>query len=312
MSQRNAKSPETMLPAHSIAKISCLVLFDYAAAFPSVIHMWIRMVLHAVQAPTALIYAFEHIYFSNIAIMKANGTFMEMFDVTRGVLQGDPLSAMFFNLAIDPLLWAFSKIVINPGLGTILACADDIGAALQELNTVKAISKVFKTFQRISGLALKPSKCLLILTSVVCSEHNIRIVRQWLRENIPEWADMNISDKGKYLGIYLGPKAGSVQWIAPVCKYRARVDLVASAHLPTSLSIAEYNSKCSSVLGYVAQFVPLPPKFRHSELGCIHKLLHMPNNSFSYDAVMHMEKVFGLKIASIFANSCGAIVRAAY
>ena len=160
MSQRNAKSPETMLPGHSIAKISCLVLFDYAAAFPSVIHMWVRMVLHAVQAPTALIYAFEHIYFSNIAIMKANGTFMEMFDVTRGVLQGDPLSAMFFNLAIDPLLWAFSKIVINPGLGTILACADDIGAALQELNTLKAISKVFKTFQRISGLGLKPSKCL--------------------------------------------------------------------------------------------------------------------------------------------------------
>jgi hypothetical protein len=53
-------------------------------------------------------------------VIIINGTISEPFKVSRGVRQGDPLSCLLFNLAIEPLANSIRKSNINgyqiPGL----------------------------------------------------------------------------------------------------------------------------------------------------------------------------------------------------
>ena len=70
------------------------------------------------------------------AYMAVGGAFEFLFQVLNGVLQGCPLSGSMFVLAIDPLLFQFSKYIHAPKLGRVCACADDVGAALRELNSL--------------------------------------------------------------------------------------------------------------------------------------------------------------------------------
>ena len=53
---RNVANPECMFPPPpSVANIACSVLFDFAAAFPSVLQAWLLSVLQAIQAPVGFI-----------------------------------------------------------------------------------------------------------------------------------------------------------------------------------------------------------------------------------------------------------------
>ncbi len=107
-----------------------------------------------------------------------------------------------------------------------------------------------------SGLTLKPAKCILIPLACTCSGANVGRIRAWLRENIPGWADFNICDMGKYLGIFVGPKAGDNNWAAPIAKFMTRTKEVAAERLPFELAASRSASRAVSVMQYVAQFVP--------------------------------------------------------
>jgi len=112
-----------------------------------------------------------------------------------------------FNFAIDPLLWILQKTIVLPSLGKALACADDIGVALQELIQLIALASTFELFEKVSGLKLKPRKCVLILTSIECNAYNVGRVRAWLQIHVPAWENIQIANTAKYLGVFLGPGA---------------------------------------------------------------------------------------------------------
>ena len=80
------------VPPHSVANIACSVLFDFAAAFPSVFQAWLLLVLKAIQAPEGFINTFTSMYSENHAYSRNQGGLVLMFKVFSGVLQGCPLS----------------------------------------------------------------------------------------------------------------------------------------------------------------------------------------------------------------------------
>ena len=123
-----------MLPPHSVANIACSILFDFAAAFPSVFQDWLLSVLlaMAIQAPAGFINTFISMYSENHAYTRNQGGLVLMFKVFSGVLQGCPLSGALFNVGIDPPFLDVGQ----PGLGKVLACAHDIGAALRSLQAL--------------------------------------------------------------------------------------------------------------------------------------------------------------------------------
>ena len=63
-------------------------------------------------------------------------------------------------------------------------------------------------YEKVIGLTLKPSKCVLIPLSTASCEHNVGVIQEWLSKVVPEWGHFKIANSGKYLGIYLGPGAG--------------------------------------------------------------------------------------------------------
>ena len=208
----------TFCPPTRFANLACTLLVDFAAAFPSVLQSWLLSVLRAVNALIGFINIFISMYSENNAYTRSQGGLVFLFKVFSGVLQGCPWSGALFNVGIDLLLWCFSSTIVQPGHGKVFACAEDIGAALNNLRGLIPCAKLLNMFRKISGLTSKPSKCVMILTFVVCSEQNILAVRNWLNDNIPEWKDMNITACGKYLGFYIVPEAGKHSWLSPMSK----------------------------------------------------------------------------------------------
>jgi hypothetical protein len=56
-----------------------------------------------------------------------------------------------------------------------------------------------------------------------------------------------------YLGIYMGPAAGSVQCLVPIAMFKRRCVKIHSHKLPGWIACREYSSKAVSALLYVGQ-----------------------------------------------------------
>ena len=106
-----------------------------------------------------------------------------------------------------------------PGLGRVFACADDIGAAISALHHLLPLARLFNLLRKVTGLTVKPSKCVMILTSITCTEQNIGHIRNRLHNNIPEWENMAVNSFGKYLGFCSWPFGWSPQLARPHCSF---------------------------------------------------------------------------------------------
>ena len=153
----------------------------------------------------------------------------------------------------------FKLHIEDAGIGRVRACADDIGATLHQLQHISVLHKLFESFRKVSGLTLKPKKCNLILTVCSPTESTLSIIHAWFRVNCPAWSNFQVCDTAKYLGFFLGPKAGKKQWVAPLAKFSERYKEVAARGLPLGLVGPEYSCKVVPVLGYVGQLA-LPPE----------------------------------------------------
>jgi len=294
-----------------IKMIPILVLFDFAAAFPSISHAWLRAVLVAVNIPRGLLNLFNKLYSKNEAYMCSHGCIKWLFTVLSGVLQGCPFSGSLFVIAMDPLLHMFKTHIESQGLGLIRACADDIGASLSRLDALCILHKLFCQFQVVSGLTLKAKKCILILTSVHKSVNNIAFIKAWFHSFLPDWKDFEIVDKGKYLGVYLGPLSGSIQWQAAIAKFQARIHEIYSLSLPKGLAVARYTGRAVAVLGYVAQIVHPPPHIKKIELAAAGKVLGLCTNALTASTLFAMEAMGGFKLVQPSVMMTASMIRAA-
>ncbi len=146
-------------PCAHLPLIPILPLFDFMAAFPSVIHEWIFLCLRHRGFPIGFINFILAIYHQASAFAFINGRLQFLFPFLSGVLQGCPASAFLFNSSLDPFLNHFSEIVRTRS-GILRVCADDVGAALRTLRCLRLLFPVFQCAQDLAGLTLKPVKCV--------------------------------------------------------------------------------------------------------------------------------------------------------
>jgi len=296
---------------HHNYHIALLAFFDFASAFPSILHGWIMLVLEARRFPRGFISFIECLYWMNAAVTFCNGKMQLLFWYLSGVLQGCPASAFIFDLCLDPFLAAFDSVIPAKGRGVFRACADDIGAALNSHKSLLHLYDIFETAQLVAGLTLKPSKCNLVPTSLPFSPEARKFLIEWLSKHIPKWVQFQILPCAKYLGFMLGPSAGEAQWKSVFRKFSQRVDMISNTHSPTSTSIHSYNAHCVSLLGYIAQLVPLPQSFEVIERRSIHKIMHLATNSMTMNEFMHLDQFNLLPIKSCRASCLSAQIRCA-
>ena len=106
------------------------------------------------------------------------------------------------------------------------------------------------------------------------------IIKNWLLQNIPGLVNLQICAQAKYLGIYIGPKLGGINWEAPMNKFLTRTAEIANMRAPLPYACSLFQSKALSVLGYVAQVCKPPCAFKVLELRAANQILRLATTSF--------------------------------
>lgn len=176
-----------------------LAFFDVSTAFASVIHSWIFLLLRRAGWPVGLVNLIEGTYHNCHACVSLGGASAFMCEVRSGVLQGCPLSGSIPALAVEPLLNMFLTRFVEPALGHVLACADDVGAVVKRLEDISVLVVVFELAEKVAGLTLKPSKCILVPIHAPFSCHLVSLFRDVLVWQAPAWAGFQINPCAKYL-----------------------------------------------------------------------------------------------------------------
>jgi len=309
-------------PSHPrIARLpAILAFFDFAAAFPSVFHQWIFLVLEYRGFPSGFIDFIRSLYFLNAVYYCSGDSNTFLYWIASGVLQGCPASAFLFDCALDPFLEAFSEVIGQDPSGTgspahigiIRACADDIGAALLTIVGLKYLEPIFHLAPKLAGLTLKPAKCVVVPISAPLDDNLARIIKEWLAQHIPCWKNFKIQSAGKYLGIVMGPRAGALQWKAPMQKFRQRAQAIGSTHAPLSIASHLYNVHAVSVLLYVAQLCKLPDNLEKMERKAIHCIWHFATNALTTASFLNLFNVGGPRLRSVVCSTMAAQFRAAW
>ncbi|OJT05021.1 Transposon TX1 uncharacterized 149 kDa protein [Trametes pubescens] len=80
-----------------------IVALDQEKAYNKIAHDYLWRVLEKFRVPQSYICILKSLYSEARTSVMVNGTLSEPYRVTRGVRQGDPLSCLLFDLAIEPL-----------------------------------------------------------------------------------------------------------------------------------------------------------------------------------------------------------------
>ena len=152
---------QAMEMAARLGQRSALILMDFGAAFPSLSHDFLWLVLAQIGVPPKVLRAIKELYRNNRHWIRFGGACVEVFTITSGVKQGCPLSPLLFVIATDSFLRALEANISPQSLAR--AYADDIALVLQNIwREAPAVAKLFVNLERIAGLWLKPKKCVLI------------------------------------------------------------------------------------------------------------------------------------------------------
>ena len=293
----------------SPADLPCLALFDYAAAFASVIHEWMFHVLDTSGWPLGLVNLIKGTYHNCRAFVEVGGHLAWMCTILSGVLQGCPLSGTIFALIMEPFLRMFLRDVVRPGLGHVLACADDIGAVVNKISSLQVLARIFRLAEACVGLTLKPGKCIVVPLHSPCTCHVVSVVRDRLATLVPRWSGFLVKPHAKYLGIWLGPSAGSRQWRDQLAKWRSRVSDVASLGLAAKDAAFLYNTRCINVLSYVWQLKAVPRFVLDAEAALLAKIFKLPCQALRLRDLMAFSHVGGPKVHDVARSSAAAMIR---
>ena len=110
---------------------SVIAFFDFANAFPSMYIQWIFLVLKFFNFPLGIQQFVHALYTQFDTYMKHGGVMRHLCFVKNGVLQGCPLAALLFVVAMDPFVQLFNLTVDSLSLGVTCLCADDIASVLR-------------------------------------------------------------------------------------------------------------------------------------------------------------------------------------
>ena len=288
-----------------------LTFWDFAAAFPSVAHLWIFAVARAYKLPAGVCWVVRCMYFFNSAYSNVSGFYTFLFVIRAGVLQGCPLSGLLFALALDPFLRWMKRDIELAGLGRVRACADDIGSALRMLSALLRLYPIFVVIRIVTGMDVKPKKCIIVPTGAPYSPHLAECIKDWLCRNLPAWAAFHVKPSAKYLSFWLGPRSANLQWCSPAHKWSCRALLAAGADSAASTTILRYNTRALPVLGYVAQLIPVPHGMLKAERRLLYSLLHAPFNALGGHALFRLHEGGGPRIQSLSVLSMAARLRTA-
>ena len=159
-----------------------IVALDQEKAYDKIDHKYLLDVLKAFNLPELFIDTVKSLYQHATTSIAINGVLSTPYQVSRGVRQGDPLSCLLFNLAIEPLAATvrntpnLSGFVI-PGTPTnikINLYADDTMIYLSENDKYETLQEILTRWCKASGARFNIEKTEIV--PIGTQEHCDRII----------------------------------------------------------------------------------------------------------------------------------------
>lgn len=188
-----------------------VVFIDFAKAFDSVSHQHIAEVLLRTGVDEHLRDLIRDSYRNCFTTVKTGKTATKPIQIKVGVKQGDPLSPLLFNLAIDPLLRTLDVEGCGFKIGghsvTSFAFADDLVLVSDSWIGMDKNLRILEKFSEMTGLEVNPTKCHSFMISISGRRYEINNCEQWKLKDAP--IDLVGGDAWiKYLGVRINPLKG--------------------------------------------------------------------------------------------------------
>ncbi|PPR02140.1 hypothetical protein CVT24_011391 [Panaeolus cyanescens] len=196
-----------------------IVCLDQEKAYDRINHTYLWEVLHRFGVPQRFIDLVQSLYSQAHTRVIINGVQSNPYKVTRGVRQGDPLSCLLFNLAIEPLAESLRNsnlkgIQIGDSQRLIASLfADDTTVYLSESDDVAELFETLTNWCKVSGAKFNKNKTEIIPIGSP-QYRNLTSTRRSLNEaHKPIDNSIRISTNGdatRILGAWVGYKIDEI------------------------------------------------------------------------------------------------------
>ena len=248
------KRTQAIIDIACIRKTPLHILFvDQEKAYDRVDHEYLLAVLQAFKFPTAIIRAIQKIYSEANSRIMINGFLTRPVPILAGVRQGDPLSCLLFNYAIEPLAIWTRRCLDIPGIidqrhnrHKISLYADDVAIFLTDKTQLAKWMKIYRLYSRASGGAMNVDKTKLLCINSPPKE---------------EVAIQEITREFTYLGIPVGDNVHVDQyWEQRTLRLQQTIAKWEKIHISRFARARVINTAMESQLWYGLQSLPITLK----------------------------------------------------
>jgi len=204
-----------------------IIALDQEKAYDKILHPYLWSVLRKFGFPEQFIKTIQALYENAKTFVMINGELSEPFTVCRGVRQGDALSCLLFDIAIEPLAENIRKstniggipIPGKKGSLKIKLFADDTTVFLSEDDNMDELQDILEKWCKVSGAKFNIEKTEIIPLGNVTQRNQIVTSRKLNMRNDEIPSHIHIARDGepvRILGAWLGNKVDQATTWAPI------------------------------------------------------------------------------------------------
>lgn len=204
---------DLLLRFHNDTYKSChLASLDVGKAFDTLAHPAIFSTLRSFGLPPPFQRYLSEYYRSGTTVLEGRGWVSGRITPRRGVKQGDPLSPLIFNMAMDRVLRALPATIGSP-IGTrrtnALAFADDLVLCAEtRLGLQRLLDTTYEELERY-GLRLNPAKCMTLSIIGMAKKKTTAVDPAPFTIGGRQAPSLVRSSKWRYLGVEYSPDGAS-------------------------------------------------------------------------------------------------------
>ena len=212
---------------NSVSRTGAIVALDQEKAYDKILHPYLWEVMRKLEFPEKFIRKVQYLYDNAATTVMINGEMSIPFIVRRGVMQGDTLSCLLFDIAIEPLAELIRRSTHLRGIqipGTrkflkVKLFADDTTVFLANGDNIEDLQRILDRWCSVSGARFNIEKTEIIPLGNATQRSNILTSRK-LNEACTAIPDhIHIARDGepvRILGAWLGNSIDQAVTWAPI------------------------------------------------------------------------------------------------
>ena len=229
-----------------------MIMIDFEKAFDTISWSFLHKTLNFNFGPTFKKYI-KLLYTSSVCSVTNNGFHSEFFNISRGIRQGCPISALLFILYVEVLAIYIREqenikgIMIGKNEIRITQFADDTCLYLNGTNSLENVIAVFEDFYRYAGLRLNIEKTEAIwlgktnrygkICNIKITHKLIKVLGIWISKDFDEMLKINFDERIEKLNTLLNI------WSQRNLTIKERITILKAKALP----LVTYMSTCPYV-----------------------------------------------------------------